>query len=103
MDHSGQKVCILGEIQNYVANMLRASKVCYSPQKPQHIAKPQNVEGGWGKWNGGTLEGWNTGRNAVAVRILGHYSGSIGEEYSALMHHSITPLLHHSSIPVFRG
>jgi hypothetical protein len=45
MDHSGQKVCILGEKQNYVANMLRASKVCYSPQKPQHIAKPQNVEG----------------------------------------------------------
>src|SRR5215831_13850075 len=45
MDHSGQKVCIIGEIQT----MLR---VCYapksfndSPQNPQRIVKPQNVEG----------------------------------------------------------
>jgi hypothetical protein len=40
-----QKVCIIGEIRNYVASMLRAQKFNGSPHGPRRIADPQNVEG----------------------------------------------------------
>ena len=40
-----ERFCIIGEIQNYVATMLRAQKSYDSPQKPQRIAEPQYVEG----------------------------------------------------------
>ena len=45
MDHSDQKICIIDEIRNYVASMLRAQKFNGSPHGPQRIADPQNVEG----------------------------------------------------------
>jgi hypothetical protein len=40
-----QKVCIIDEIRNYVASMLRAQKSNGSRHRPQRIADPQNVEG----------------------------------------------------------
>jgi hypothetical protein len=45
MNHTSQKVCIVGEIQNNVASMLRAQTFSSSPHKPQQIAEPQHVEG----------------------------------------------------------
>ena len=44
-DHSDQKICIIREIENYVASMLRARKFNGSPHGPRRIADPQNVEG----------------------------------------------------------
>jgi hypothetical protein len=40
-----QKVCIIDEMRNYVASMLRAQKFNGSPHGPRRIADPQNVEG----------------------------------------------------------
>jgi hypothetical protein len=40
-----QKLCIIGEMENYVATMLRAQKSYALLQKPQRIAEPRYVEG----------------------------------------------------------
>ena len=42
---AARRVCIIGEIENYVASMLRAQKFNGSPHGPRRIADPQNVEG----------------------------------------------------------
>jgi hypothetical protein len=42
---AARRFCIIREIENYVASMLRAQKINGSPHGPQRIADPQNVEG----------------------------------------------------------
>ena len=51
MDHSGRKVCIMVRYKTYVTTMLSAQSFTDSPQSPQHVAKPQDIEGG--RWRGG--------------------------------------------------
>ena len=51
MDHSGRKVCIMVRYKTYVTTMLSAQSFIDSPQSPQHVAKPQDIEGG--RWRGG--------------------------------------------------
>jgi hypothetical protein len=42
---AARRFCIIREIENYVASMLRAQKFNGSPHGPRRIADPQNVEG----------------------------------------------------------
>jgi len=45
MDRGDQKVCIIGGILELYCDYVTRKKTLTSPQKPQHIAKPQYVEG----------------------------------------------------------